>query len=333
MSVTTGQLATSANEATTTVSTPAFNEPVLATSTKQKIWALGGGKGGVGKSLITSSLGITLARLGHTVTIVDLDLGGANLHTCLGTAAPSASLTDFLKGRTPHLESLITKTEIKNLGFISGANDSLDIANLDSSGKESLHQAIKAINSDYILLDLGAGTSTHTLDAFLMAEQQLISVLPEPTSIENAYRFIKAAFYRRLKVLEDHLGMKRVIEEAMDHKNNLGIRTPFDLINYVAKVDPIAGKTFRAELTKMQIGLIVNQVRTSSDIEIGNQVKSVCQKYFGLSTHYLGYLDYDNAAWQALRKRRPLILEYPYSGLVSQFQKITKALLDNQNKA
>lgn len=303
------------------------------TSPNKHIWAIGGGKGGVGKSLISSSIGICLARMGHTVTIVDLDLGGANLHTCLGAPAPANSISDFLKGRIPNFSSLISPTEVRNLGFISGANDTLDIANLDGQLKDSLHKAIESLPSDYIILDLGAGTTKNTLDFFLMADQSIISVLPEPTSIENAYRFIKAAFYRQLKALEDHLGMRRILDEAMDHKNHLGIRTPFDLINYVAKMDPIAGRTFKQELARMRLNLIVNQVRTNSDIDIGQAVKSVCQKYFGISTEYIGYLDYDNAVWQALRKKRPVIIEYPYSHLVSQFQSITKALVESENKS
>ncbi len=295
----------------------------------KKIWAFGGGKGGVGKSMITSSLGISLARMGHSVTIIDLDLGGANLHTSLGVAAPTNSLSDFIEGRVPTFEKLISPTEVRNLGFISGANDSLNIANLEGSSRESLMQAIKSVPTDYILLDLGAGTTKNTLDFFLLADQSIICVLPEATSIENAYRFVKAAFYRRLKILEDNLGMKKIVDEAMDHKNRLGIRTPFDLINYVAKVDPIAGKTFKLELSKMHFNLIVNQIRTNSDIEIGHSVKSVCQKYFGVNTEYVGYLDYDNAVWQAMRKRRPVILEYPYCHLVTQFLKITRALTEN----
>lgn len=304
-----------------------------SSSSGKKIWAIGGGKGGVGKSLITSSIGISLARMGYKVTLIDLDLGGANMHTCLGAPAPANSITDFLTGRVASFDKLVTPTEIRNLEFISGANDSLDIANLEARSRDILIQAIRALPSDYIILDLGAGTTINTLDFFLTADRSIISVLPEPTSIENAYRFVKAAFYRRLKVLEDHLGMKRIIDQAMDHKNNLGIRTPFDLINYVAKVDPIAGKTFKLELSKMHLSLIVNQVRTNSDIEIGNAVKSVCQKYFGISTDYVGYLDYDNAAWQALRKRRPVLLEYPYCHLVAQFQKITRALVEVDQKS
>lgn len=309
-------------------SLPSALVPAPNAVSHKHLWAIGGGKGGVGKSLISSSLGICLARQGAKVTIVDLDLGGANMHTCLGASAPANSLTDFLKGRVPHFESLLTNTEVKNLNFVSGANDALDIANLDGKAKDNLVQAIKSLPSDYVILDLGAGTSKSTLDFFLMAEQPIISVLPEPTSIENAYRFVKASFYRKLKLLEDHLGIKKFLDEAMDHKNHLGIRTPFDLINHVAKIDPIAGKAFKAELNKMRLNVIVNQVRTSSDIEIGNSVKSVCQKYFGIQTEYVGYLDYDNAAWQALRKRRPVIIEYPYCHLVAQFQKMTRLLTD-----
>ena len=55
-----------------------------------RIIAVGGGKGGVGKSLVTSSLGISLAQHGKRVVVLDADLGGANLHTCLGLSTPRA---------------------------------------------------------------------------------------------------------------------------------------------------------------------------------------------------------------------------------------------------
>src|SRR3989344_2793977 len=59
------------------------------------IWAIGGGKGGVGKSLISSSLAVSLARFGFRVIAIDLDLGAANLHTSLGIAPPATTLSDF----------------------------------------------------------------------------------------------------------------------------------------------------------------------------------------------------------------------------------------------
>ena len=60
-----------------------FN-PNVKTGSQQKVWAIGGGKGGVGKSLVSANVSICLALMGYKVVTVDLDLGGANLHTCLG---------------------------------------------------------------------------------------------------------------------------------------------------------------------------------------------------------------------------------------------------------
>ena len=68
-----------------------------------EIWAIGGGKGGTGKSLITSGLAIYLADIGKKVTLIDADLGGANLHSILKIIKPKHSLTDFFeKKNMPH---------------------------------------------------------------------------------------------------------------------------------------------------------------------------------------------------------------------------------------
>jgi len=58
--------------------------------------AVGGGKGGIGKTLLSANLGVHLASRGYRVVMVDADLGGANLHTCLGVKAPRATLSDFV---------------------------------------------------------------------------------------------------------------------------------------------------------------------------------------------------------------------------------------------
>src|SRR5512136_1558160 len=77
--------------------------PVAAPRTRRQIWSVGGGKGGIGKSLIAASLGWQLARMGRRVVLVDADLGGANLHTCLGPPAarsPTSSSAGWPASRT-----------------------------------------------------------------------------------------------------------------------------------------------------------------------------------------------------------------------------------------
>lgn len=299
---------------------PAFNSTT--------IWAVGGGKGGIGKSFISSSIAICLTRMGKSVTLVDLDLGSANLHTCLGMKIPSQTLSDFVSGRVQNLNDVAAPTEIPGLNFISGFNDALNIADLDRSNKDRLVSALRSLRTQYVILDLGAGTSENTLDFFLAADQKVIAVTPEPTSIENAYRFMKSSFYRKLRQAESELGIQALIETAMDAKNQLGIKSPADLVRYVASVDAAAGARLNEKIADFSMQILLNQVRTRQDTELGHSMRSVCKKYFGIETEYIGYIDHDNAVWQSLRKRRPLVIEYPYSSIVGQFLGITKNLLN-----
>ena len=298
------------------------------TATQNMIWAVGGGKGGIGKSFISSSLAICLAKLGKSVTLVDLDLGSANLHTCLGAKAPELTLSDFLSGRRRELRELVVQTDIPNLSIISGFNDALNVADLSEPVRKSLISGLRQIDAPVVIIDLGAGTSESTIDFFLAADQKIVAVTPEPTSIENAYRFMKSAFYRKLRVTENELGIQNLIEAAMDSRNKFGIRSPADLMKYVHQVDPAAGSLLMQRIAEFHMQIVINQVRTHQDVELGHSMKSVCNKYFGIEASYVGYIDHDNAVWQALRKKKPLLLEHPHSSLVGQFFSITKSLMN-----
>ena len=75
--------------------------------------------------------------------------------------------------------------------------------------------------------------------------------------------------------------------------------------------------------------LIINQVRTQADIDIGFSMKIICRKYFGINLDYIGYLEYDATVWQSVKKRRPLLMEFPNSGLVANFDRIVHRLLNS----
>src|SRR5689334_8038300 len=96
----------------------------------KQVWSVGGGKGGVGKSLVASSLAIALSRMGNKVVAIDLDLGGANLHTSLGADLPKQTLSDFFSRRVSSIESCIVPTGIPQLNLISGAQDSIGVTNI-----------------------------------------------------------------------------------------------------------------------------------------------------------------------------------------------------------
>jgi flagellar biosynthesis protein FlhG len=304
--------------------------PIGTSAAPTNVWAVGGGKGGIGKSFISSSIAICLTKMGKSVTLIDLDLGSANLHTVLGVKIPQQTLSDFISGRAQAISQVSAVTEIPGLSFVSGFNDALNIADLDKDSKQRLISSFRQIQSSYVILDLGAGTSENTLDFFLSADEKVVAVTPEPTSIENAYRFMKSSFYRKLRQTESELGVQSLIEAAMDSRNQIGIRSPADLIRYVQQMNPEAGQRFQERIADFHLQLLLNQVRTRQDIELGHSMRSVCRKYFGIDANYLGYIDHDNAVWQSLRKRRPLVIEYPYSSIVGQFLGITKNLLNPQ---
>src|SRR6185295_6844890 len=93
------------------------------------IVAFGGGKGGVGKSLLCANVGIYLAQLGKRVVLLDADLGGANLHTFVGIDRPAVTLGAFFGRRVARIEEVVVPTRVANLGLLSGEGEPLGAAN------------------------------------------------------------------------------------------------------------------------------------------------------------------------------------------------------------
>lgn len=293
----------------------------------KQVWAIAGGKGGVGKTFISSNFAITLARANAKVIAIDLDLGGANLHTSLGANIRDCTLSDFLEDSNTKLEDLAVPTCVPNMFLISGAQDSINIANLSISQKKKLTESIRNLDANYIILDLGAGTSYNTLDFFLAADIGLLSILPEPTSVENSYRFIKAVYYRKLKYLEHKYDVEEYFQALTNRNNELGIRSPAEMLRYIESENRELAEVVRAELNTLELKFVLNQVRTEADCEMGYGIKNVCKKYFDLNVDFLGSLEHDSAVWQAVRKRKPLAIEFPSNPLMPKMQRMVGRLV------
>ena len=300
------------------------------TDDRKTIWAIGGGKGGSGKSFITANMGICLSQLGVRVILIDADLGGANLHTLLGISPSSVSLSDFIKKRVTHLQEALIPTAIPNLQLLTGAQDLLNASEVKSVQRQKLLRSIKRLEGDYILVDLGAGNALSVLDFFLMSDGGILVVTPEPTSIENTYRFLKSAFYRRLRQCVSSYPVKNLIDAVADQKNEMGIRNPQELIDATRRINEGDADKIVHEIETFHPNLILNQVRTKKDIEIGFSVRSACKKYFGIHLHYLGYIVYDQEVTQSIRRRRPLMLENPRSRAAQCVLEISSKLANGQ---
>jgi flagellar biosynthesis protein FlhG len=290
----------------------------------RRILSVGGGKGGIGKSLISANLAIALARRGKRVVLVDADLGGANLHTTLGLELPRRTLSDFIDRKVERLEDVVSPTGIENLGLVSGALDGLEAASPKHAQKLRLLRHVQALDVDYAILDLGAGTHANVLDFFLVSDHGVLVLVPEPTAVENAYRFVKAAFWRRLRTVAQVYGYEELLRGVMD---GASFRSPVDLVATVVERDPEAGANLATQLAAFRPRLVVNQVRSKQDAEMGHAVVAAWRKYFGLEMEYLGAIDYDDDMWRAVRHRRPLLIERPEVPAGQAFERIAERLL------
>jgi flagellar biosynthesis protein FlhG len=271
-----------------------------------RLIALGGGKGGVGKTFVTTNVAVTLARMGHRVVAMDADLDGANLHTCLGVANPEVSLADFVAGRVNEPAKLLIQTRESNLQLIAGTHSNLHQPQPDKTRRVELLRGLRRLEADYVLIDLGAGSQPAALDYFLVADEGLLVMRPEPTSVENAYSFLRAAFYRRLRLAARGHGVRELVEEATDQRNEKGIRTPHDLMREIEAISPVEGRRLMHTMRAFRPRVIVNEARTAADIKLGFAVVSVCEKFFGFKADYLGYVNYQNEARESVSARQPL---------------------------
>ena len=186
-------------------------------------------------------------------------------------------------------------------------------------------EQLQTLDTDSLVLDLGAGTSLHTIDFFLLADHGVLVLLPEPTSVENAYRFLKAALFRRLQQTAVALGVAPAAEAALGSQGS-AMRTPAEVVKAVAETNPDAAAQLERSLRDFRVKLVVNQVRSAADQNVGRAVVAAWKKFFGLDMDYLGSIAYDYSAWQTVRKRRPLLVDAGSSAAASNLTAVAEAL-------
>ena len=292
------------------------------------VWALGGGKGGVGKSMITANLAIALARRGRRCIAVDADLGGGNLHTILGVRKPHRTLSDFLNREVPSLADVLCETSIRNLSLVSGSRAFLEMANPKHSQKERLLRQIRTLEADDLLLDLSAGSAFNVLDFFLEARRGIVVVVPEPTSLENAYHFLKAAFFRSLSRATREPQVRHVVEQVMKERDRLDVHSPRELIARVVALDRTAGRALEDQARAFQPLLIVNQARTPDHRRMGHDIALACREYLGTEVEYLGAVARDEIVHQAVSQRQPVLELHPYCAFARDVEALAARLLD-----
>jgi flagellar biosynthesis protein FlhG len=294
--------------------------------------AIGGGKGGVGKSLVAANVGIFLATLGKRVVLVDGALGASNLHIFAGIPRPSRSLYEALRPSSPaSLTELAVPTHVPGVRLVGGVYDPPWVSSVTLDQVRGLAEQVRALPADWVVIDLAPGLGAATLELFLEADISLLVAVPDPTSIELMHRFVRAAFLARLS----RLGLSHLSDipgwEPREHEGGM----PSALDIYLAAVGARAPEVeaLREAILGFAPHLVINSARSKSDMELGRAVASAARRRLGTPIRYLGHLEYDEAVWASTRRRRPLLIEHPETRIAKCFERVARGLLAVRSSA
>ncbi len=155
-----------------------------------QVIAVGGGKGGVGKTNVAVNLAVGLGRLGRRVTLLDSALGLANSDVTLGVK-PRQTLLDVLTGEASLSEVVVETTD--GVSIVPASSGVPELASLSMDHYMGLIHAFSELadTMDTLVIDTAAGISDEVI-CFLSAAQQVVLVVcNEPTSISDSYALIK----------------------------------------------------------------------------------------------------------------------------------------------
>ncbi len=299
----------------------------LSGKTATRIIAVGGGKGGVGKSSFAVNLAAALAQLGKDTIIIDLDLGGANLHTLLGIKTTQYGIGDYIYNQTlPDLKDYTIPTDIPHLQLVSGNGFIPGIANIEHHRKIKILKALTRLQADFVVLDLGAGTSYNVIDFFSITSSGIIVTLPEPTAVLNAYEFLKNVVYR---MFTHQFKKKPAVIEIIDSFKTTGETVGGyinALVQHVKKVDTDAAAKIEKICREFHPALVLNMSQQNNDM-LGKSLAEICKTYLDITIGYLGSIPVDDAVRNSTLMMKPFAVAFPQSAPAQAIREIAHKCL------
>jgi flagellar biosynthesis protein FlhG len=161
-----------------------------------KVIAISSGKGGVGKSSVTASIGVALADFGYRVGMIDCDFGLSNLHILFG-ARPEFNLSDVISGRT-RIAAAFAPVH-RGLSLLAGHAGASEYADIDYAALQNANAGFSELHSayDYLLLDTGAGVHQGVLSLMMAADEVVLVTTPDPSAVLDAYVAARTLLNRR----------------------------------------------------------------------------------------------------------------------------------------
>lgn len=306
-----------------------------ASNQTPRLIAVTGSKGGVGKTTIAVNLALCLAAMGRKVVLVDADRLGGNVHTVLGLKRPA------LDSNVTQMDADRRALDQDGLAVVATPYPDLHMAfaNVDqfTDGLKNLRRyarladSMSRIEADHVVIDLGDGTDRALIDLFLSADFGLYLTSPDPASVENIQRFLRASVWRQLQQIRPTRGSAKAWTQRL--RSLAAMPAPSELLQRLeAEGDPTVPEVQRL-LESFRLHLVVNQIRVRQDLQLGDGLATAVRRRMGLQIDYIGHISHDEAQWLCMRKRRPLMVESPGSKAGRNIEKIVRRALSMDRHA
>jgi len=299
-----------------------------------QILPIASGKGGVGKTLVSTNLAVALARNGKKVVLADLDLGASNVHLALGQSGVRTGIGTFLNNSGVKFDDIIMPTDYENLRFIPGDAEIPGMANLKSGQKSKLIRRLYGVDADYLVADLGAGTNFNTLDFFLTSPRGVLVTSPTLTATLNAYLFLKNTVFR---VMSNSFKKGTRAYDILENlrKDGAQLQRVYipRLLERVAGEDPESYARFQEVMGNFRPMLVLNMLEDPKDSKKAEKIRRSCREYLGVDMEHLGILYYDHLQELALSSRIPIVAYKPESVLSQAIYRLADKIIQHEQEA
>ena len=234
----------------------------------------------------------------------------------------------FYKGNYKSLNEVAVPTLVEKSWLISGASDILELANPNFAQKQKIINNLKKLDADYILVDLGAGSSFHVTDFFAAFPYGIIVTDGLPTSIENAYGYLKNGIIRGMvRLFPGKTELQNRIKNFSDPQSKKEFTTVNDLLNHLKNDYSEETLLLKQWLHKRRSFLVLNMVKNADDIKIGTRFAEMVKKYLSINLYYIGYIMFAPEIRASIKEMRPFMLKEEPSRIRDCFEAVSQNLI------
>jgi len=289
------------------------------------ILVIGGGKGGVGKTCFAVNLAIEIARRGWRTVLLDADLSCSNVETVLGVECDTRLDDFFYQKGAKSLEYVIRDTAYENLRLIPGTSGLLDVANPRYQLKVALIRELRKLGADLVLVDLDAGAHLNTLDFFLLAaDSGVLVITPERTSIDNAFKFLRAALFRRVTRFYNSAEVGLLLKRCESLSEFIACVRESHALEDETREQVI--EEMSALARSMRPRIVVNKAANVYEAKIAANILSKhVRQHLMIEPELLGHLYFDQHVSEAVNSGMPFVIGQPH-------RKISACIADMANR-